>query len=471
MSCIGNGYLSGNMLVAFPFEDDQCLAWPAERRLELQQALQRCFVDAFVSVSSHSLPDGRMPSLGMFTIDGSSVGFDVLVGDSSVRLSISPSGEPFPVLSGSAPWGSYVVVVSSEGLRDFASLCNELSIAPPVQAPTSSNGPDGACYLRLCAKCVEVAPVGLTSLMVYDGVNPKDDGPHFVLKGDVKLKPGNNMQYLEPDDEENAIEIAATPGAGLGRVACVCEETVGGNAGLAGSDGHARLFNDTCYDIEPLQKYVDDDGHETQVIKLHAKCTACCTCDMYASIVNDRLAPMAEIVRKAMSDISALHSSYESAVKKFNERISKPSLSDITLTLSGMPIGSKVSPNLKTANVTGNMSRCSFTAMVRNSSFFPVNVRIATMFGSDSVVEATAAWSTESGDPRSKTSDSAAGIMGADYVIQPGRSLSVTFISEKGQMVSKVSTGGFSGKFAVDVSYSSGGSSRSLGRLRKDISV
>lgn len=465
MSCIGNGYLSGNMLVAFPFEDDQYLDWPKAHRLELQQALQRCFVDAGVSLSSATLPDGEMPCLGLFSIDNSSVSFVVAVGGESKELSIAASDEVFPIVSGTASWGTYVVVASSEGIRDFISLCNDLSLAPPAPVSTSSKGLDGAFYLRLCDKCVTLAPVGLTSLQVYDGVKAKEDGPHFVLVGDVVLKPGNNMQYLKPDDDENAIEIAATPGAGLGRVACVCEETVGGNAEIAGPDGHARLFNDTCYDLEPMPKYINEDGIETQDLKIHAKCTSCCTCAMYESIVNDRLVPLADAVRQAKKKLSSLHQSYESAVKNFNDRISKPVLSDITLTLSGMPIGAKVSPNLSGSKVTGNMSRCAFTAIVRNSSYFPVTASISTMSGTDSVVEATAVWSGESGDPLSNTKDSA--LTGSSFTIYPGRSLSVTFISEKSKMTSQVSTGGFAGKFAVDLSYSAG----SLGRLRKDVSV
>lgn len=464
MSCVGNGYLTGNMLIAFPFEDDQCLAWPDECRLQMQEALQRCFTDACISVRSSELPNSEIPCLGLFEVGDSSLRFSLVVGDAEKQISVVSTDEAFPIINGNEEWGSYVIVTSSEGIRDFLSLCKELSIAPPAPTLTSSSGRDGAFYLRLCDKCINVSPVGLKSLMVYDGVHPKENGPHFTLTGDVVLKPGNNMQYVEPDDEDNAIEVAAVPGAGLGRVACICKETVGGNAAIAGPDGHARLFNDTCYDLEPSPKFINDDGLETQQLKIHVKCTSCCTCAMYESIVNDRLVPLADAVRQAKSQIAAHHQTYELAVKKFNERISKPSLTDITLTLAGMPIGSKVSPNISNKDVTGNMSRCAFTAIVRNSSYFAVTASIVTMSGSDSVVEATAAWSNETGDPLSNTGDSA---LGGSYTIYPGRSLTVTFVTEKDAKVSKVSTGGFTGKFAVDLSSSFG----SLGRLRKDVSV
>lgn len=472
MSSCGNGYLTGNMLVAFPFADDQCLLWQHDM-LRMQQALNRCFVDAVVSLVAHTIPEGGWPALGCFRASDASVSCALRVGDDTVAIDISANAsERFPIVHGTKPWGSYVLVASAEAVADFIALCQELSISPPAPASTSSTERDGAFWLRLCPRCVTVRPVSLTSLRVFDGVQSKTDGPHFVLTGDIQLRPGNNMQLLEPEDVENGMELNATPGAGLGRVACVCKESAGGNAALAGPDGHGRLFNDTCYDLEVGEKYVDDDGLDTQDLKVHVKCTACCTCAMYESIVNDRLAPLAEAVRAAKRDIGDMHQKYESAVRRFNERLVHPTLSDVTLTLSGMPIGAKVSPSINNSNVKGKMSRCAFTAFVRNSSYSAIMVKVVTLSGTDSVVEATASWASEPGDPLEQTSDSASGVLGQTYTIYPGRSLAVTYISEKNAQVSRVSTGGFSGKFAVDLSYSApGGLMRPLGRLRKDVQV
>jgi hypothetical protein len=472
VSGVGNGYLTGNMQIAFPFEDDQCLPWGHDERLRLQQALQKCFVDASVSLADHSIPEDGWPAIGSFSVADNTLGCALSVGDDIVQVSIRADGDRFPILYGKRPWGAYILVAAAEGAAEFVSLCNELAISPPAPTQTSSTGRDGAFWLRLCPKCVNVRPVSLTSIRVFDGVDAKDGGPHFVLTGDVVVRPGNNMQLAEPDDMENGIELNATPGAGLGRVACVCAETAGGNAALAGPDGGARLFNDTCYDLEVGEKYINEDGLETQDLKIHVKCTACCTCAMYESIVNDRLVQLANIVREAKRRIGELHQSYESAVQRFNTRLVRPTLSDVTLTLSGMPIGANVSPKIGNNMVSGKMSRCAFSALVRNSSFSALMVTVTGMSGTDSIVEAIAAWTNEPGEPQETVSDSAGGVVGKTYTIYPGRSLSVTYVSEKNAQVSQVSTGGFSGKFAVAIAYRSpDGTTRSIGVLRKDVQV
>lgn len=63
-------------------------------------------------------------------------------------------------------------------------------------------------------------------------------------------------------------------------------------------------------------------------------------------------------------------------------------------------------------------------------------------------------------------------MVGKTYTIYPGRSLSITYVSEKNANVSRVSTGGFSGKFAVSIAYRApDGTTRTIGSLRKDVQV
>jgi hypothetical protein len=137
-----------------------------------------------------------------------------------------------------------------------------------------------------------------------------------------------------------------------------------------------------------------------------------------------------------------------------------------------MPIGANVSPKIGNANVAGKMSRCAFSALVRNSSFSALMVTITKMSGTDSIVEAIATWTNELGEPLEVVSDSAEGVVKKTYTIYPGRSLSVTYVSKKNASVSQVNTGGFSGKFEVDIAYrDSNGTMRSIGILRKDVQV
>lgn len=463
MSCAGNGYLTGNMLVPFPFEDGQLLAWPSMGD-DAQRLLERCFVDAGVNVSG---VEGGWPSIGRFSIGESQMSFCVSSGGSEKSITVSASASGFPIVSGKAPFGSYVVVVSAEGVRDFIAFCSENSISPPVPGSSSPSGLAGV-FLRLCPRCVTITPVGITSIRVYDGVNPRGEGPHFVLNGNVSVKPGNNMLLSDPD--ENGIQIGAVPGAGLGVVPCLCDDSAVVKSPIMSPDGHTRIFNDTCYDVEP---WIETNGSKRiGHLQLHSKCTACCTCAMYESIVNDRLAPLSEIVRQARRDISKHLSEYEKAVRRFNQRLQRPTMSDVRLSLSGMPVGSNLSPKLSETKVKGKMGRCAFTAILRNSSYSVISATVISISGSDSVVEASASWTDENGAPRSKTVNSSSDMVNQKFSVMPGMSLVVTFVSVKDEMVGSASTGGYKGSISVGVSYSTeGGPSGSLGILRKSVEV
>ena len=476
MSGIGSGYLSGNMLVAFPFEDGQCLAWQGspEDKNELQSALQGCFADAVVYVDSEELSEDKWPAIGSFSVSGNSISFNIGSGphESDVRVVVASSAVAFPIVTGSADWGRYSLVLSSEGLDKLVSLCGRLSVSPPVQVNSSSPGRDGGFWMRICAKCITARPRGLSSLMVYDGVKPRDEGPHFVMKGDVSVRPGNNMRLDEPDelDDMAGMELNAVPGAGLGRCPCMCEDSSGGNAQLAGPDGHVRFFNDTCYDLEPRGKYYDPDvGMVTQDLQVHVKCTACCTCQMYEDIVNGRLVPLANALRQAKSDINKLLEEYNARVGAFNERIKIPRLADVAVTMSAMPIGRNVSPRIKDGKVDGNMSRCAYTVVVRNSSFSNLRIEFLSISGTDSIVESSAAWSDEGGNPLSLTADSESGMIGRPFVLYPGRSLVLTYISRKSRRVKSVTTGGFRGSVSANVLYQSEDGFQGLGVVKKSV--
>ena len=474
MSCAGNGYLSGNMLVPFPFEDGQALAWGSgspDLDAEAQRLLERCFADAFVNAYGADIEDG-WPSIGGFSAGDSRMSFSICAGGMSASVTISDSASRFPILSGRAPFGSYVVVMSSEGLRDFLSFCSEKSISPPAPGSSSPSVRDGV-FLRLCARCAAKSPSGLTSIRVFDGVNPKSSGPHFVLKGNISVIPGNNMLISDPD--ENGMQIGAVPGAGMGTVPCSCEDVASVKSPIMSPDGHTRIFNDTCYDIEPWIESVIENGAVVKRIghiQLHAKCTACCTCAMYESIVNDRLVPLSNAVRQARADIARQLSDYESAVKRFNQRLTRPTLSDVRLSLSGMPVGANLSPKLAETGVKGRMGRCAFTATLRNSSYSVVTATVYSLAGSDVVAEVSASWSDENGVPKSKSGNSASDMVGQSFTVMPGMSLVIAFVSVKNDMVGAASTGGYSGSISVGLSYSSeGGRSGSLGILRKTVEV
>lgn len=476
MSCAGNGYLSGNTLVTYPFEDGQSISWPNVdiSAREAQESLERCFVDALVTVSGDLSSSGAWPSIGNFSADGGLLSFDLCAMSSSVRVSVSKSSDAFPIVRGSTKWGQYVIVLSSDGISGFVSLCSGRIVLPPVSGTSSPAGRDGL-FLRLCARCVNAVPQHLLAIGVYDGVHSLSSGPHFVMEGDVSIVPGNNIVLSEPDDGETGISISASAGAGIGTIPCECEDGTVSVSSIAGKDGNVRIFNDTCYDVEPIvETYVDGNVQRRRAtLRISGKCTACCQCEMYESIVNDRLAVLYRRIKDAKSEVSGLLSKYESAVEAFNDRVRNPSASDFTLSLSGMPVGSNVSPKLNGDGVYGRMGRCSFTAVLRNSSYAVASVRVASIYGTDTVVEASASWTEKGGQTRSVSGDTTSAVVGKTFSVGPGMSLVVTFVSSKSDMVQSADTNsGYKGSISVGLScHPDGGRPLSIGVLSKSVEV
>jgi len=361
-----SGYLSANRLRSYPLADGQDV--PMEYGKE--QLLYGCIVDAMISIFD---PDEIMlPRICNISSDGTTLRLSIAVGSEEVPLSVawsSTRSTQYPIVSGPAPWGYYTMVFSSDGIRDLGRM---EPIFPSSAPNDSSSAEEGFSGLYLAPRAVCRSPMGLRSIMVFDGVHPKSEGPHFIVGGDVAIKPGNNIKIEDPadrGDDINGMVVSAIPGAGAGRVASVKDTANTVVSQLRSEDGHVRIFNDTCYDIEPSTASAGAlPGH----IKIHAKCTACCTCDMYSSIVNDRLSTLFDMVKEARRTIGDLQDKYETHVEKFNRRISKPSADDIYVKLIGTAIGHNLST--KTPNIRGTLSRASFKCVVRNDFFEPVSI-------------------------------------------------------------------------------------------------
>ena len=446
MSCAGNGYLSGNMLVSFPMKDGQFLAWAGNVDMsEAQMALERCFVDAAVHISGHIVPDGGWPALGRFRTSGSSLSFSLSVGESEVSMSVSASSVRFPVVRGTAPWGWYVVVLSSDGIKDFC----ESGFSPPVPSNSSPSGRGGGYWLDLCDRCVTVTPEGLSSIRVYDGVHSESSGPHFVLSGDISVAPGNNM-VTSGSEQDNGIELAAVPGAGLGVLPCDCPEDTP-LFQLASPDGHARLFNDTCHDFD----IVSWSGN-TATVRIYSKCTACCTCEMYESIVNDRLRALADVLKnvrgKLYKDNDSLLNAYKDAVDKFNKRMQAPTPPDVKVTITGTPVGLNLSPILGPRDDTsakaikGYMERCAFKVVVKNLSAYNIYVSlngfiVSAKDGSPmEVIESSANWIDDEMNMHTDASNNASLQLVREALVGPGKTLDMWFLSRKKRKVSRVDT-------------------------------
>ena len=361
-----SGYLSGNRLRSYPLADGQDVPLEDGKR----QLLLGCIVDAMISIFDSD--DARLPRVCNISSDGTTLRLSIAVGEDEVPLSVawaSTRSTPYPIVNGPAPWGYYTMVFSSEGIRDLGYM---EPIFPSSATNDSSSAEEGFPGLYFSPRAICRSPEGLRSIMVYDGVQPKSEGPHFIVGGDVAIKPGNNIRLEDPagrGDDVDGVVVSAIPGAGAGRVASVKNTANAVSSPLKSEDGHVRIFNDTCYDLEPSTANAGAlPGH----IKIHAKCTACCTCDMYSSIVNDRLSVLFGLVKQAKGVINELKDKYETHVAMFNGRISKPSPEDIYVKLTGTAIGNNLST--KTPNIKGSLSRASFRCIVRNDSFEAVSV-------------------------------------------------------------------------------------------------
>ena len=475
MSCLGNGYLTGNTLIPVPFEDGifPC-GQQADDAGELREMVFKCFADAGIFISGRLPQESEWPSACEFDVSGRTLSFTLSCCGSERRMSVSASRSRFPVVSGEDSWGRYFIVLSSDGIKAISDYyesasSSSSSSSPPATASSSTDSLVGDLSFRFCAKCVNFNPESMSSIRVFDGVSDRSLGPSFVLKGDISIKPGNNISLSESEDG-GGFSVSAEPGAGMGVVNCGCNGRKASSSSLISPDGHTRIFNDTCYDLEPSffgTVVVDGDERLSRKLKIHSKCKACCTCEMYESIVNDRLYGLFESVKNAKTDLDGYLKTYEENVSKFNRRLETQTLSDVTLSLSGMPAGSNLGPKLSGTGVSGKMNRCAFTAVVRNASFYYVNATIGTMSGTDSIVEASATWSSEDGSPKTTSSNSAGGISGSTFTIYPGRSLVVTFVSVKNSMVGSVVTGGYTGSISVGLSGPNG----SIGNLSKTVSV
>lgn len=485
MSCNGNGYLSGNTLVSFPFEDGQSIPWIVEGSgsdsssapfyphedvvAGAQSALDRCFADACVNLDAEPEAYAHWPAAACFSVSGDVLSFRLSALGDCVDVSARSSREKFPIVSGKAPWGSYTFVLSSDGIRGFREYCESNHVMPPAQDSSSSPGPEDISAMRLCARCVTVRPASLRTIKAS---SRSADGAesHFTATGDVSFRPGNNMEFSDPGEGVNGLRLNAVAGAGAGKVPCECGDAPSGGSLVFSPDGHTRIFNDTCYDLEPGPigtRVVNGRTVPSRKLLVYAKCTACCTCGMYEAMVL-RLAGLAGSLRGAKSDVKAMLEKYEGAVKKFNARVSVPELGDMSLALTGMPTSGNLGSNLAESEVSGSMNRCAFSATMRNSSFVAVDATVVEMSsGSDAVMEATASWSSEDGSPLTKNSDSAAGIIGTVFRIYPGRSLSLVFVAAKAAKVHVAGNVTYTGSVSLSLAYSGG----TLGVVSKSVEV
>jgi hypothetical protein len=438
-------HLTGNRLIRYPFADDSVLSVDEDDKAI---AVFGCFVDAVVQLMSpYSAAEPRVTGI---SVDGKVLSFtlvDAAGFGEPASLTCSATKARFPVISGKTGWCWYTFVMSSDGIGEFAGV-KEADPAMDVSGDV----------LQLSDRCLGRSANGVVTLDVYGGerepyegadrkctrLEALDLGPDWTVSGDVALREGNNMSItggstvdaLAGVSDSNGLTLNAVPGAGAGRLPCECRDAVEfKTSGLPGRDGHTRLFNDTCYDLVPML-YTP----EVAYLRMHVKCKACCTCEMYASIVNDRLVPLKDSVLASKRSLDSTLGKYETNVAKWNSRMKTATPEDIVVSASAVPLDA-AGTNLRGGAVLGMMSRCGFSVAVRNDSFVDVQVLLSDLMSNGDVFEAQVSFVDSSLQPRIVKLRPPG--YGCDVTLPPGRSMAFTCFVRPKSMVKTPRTSGF----------------------------
>ena len=381
----GIEYLTSSRYVRYPFADDSVLSVGEDKG----RLVFGCFLDAMIQ-----LKGGAEAYISGISVDGATLSFSLCQeGQESVRLTCTRSSKRYPVVSGECDWCWYSIVLSADGIREMGEANIELN--PDEKLPFAS-------------RCIGLMSNGVTSLVVYDGTGTNENGRRYTLsevlkdealanwrvKGDVALQEGYNA-VIETGPESmvldggQVITIGMSPGAGAGVVPCWCDdnEVVYKTPGLICDDGHVRIFNDTCYDLQTDRDTSPGIGVGSEgFLKIHEKCKACCTCEMYATVVNDKLIPMKDSVLKSRETLENTYTTYEKFVKDWNERLVTALPEDIIVSMTAVPLEAAAT-NLYSSKTSGKMSRCGFSISVRNSSFVDIVIKLAGFYANGRVFE------------------------------------------------------------------------------------
>ena len=425
-------YLTSNRLVRYPFADDTTLS-VGDR---LSSLLFGCFVDALVQLKPGY--QDITPYIKDIGIQGHTLEF-VLSGPSDMALRCTRSREQYPVIQGESKWCWYTFVLSSDGIRDLEGSWHMPSTCPDV--------------IQLSPRCIGVQPKGVTSIGICGGTKEKkvgdsfvrltlqealEDDPDVVLDGDLSLAAGYNTVLSQTTD---GLTISAIPGAGSGTAPCPCQKAdiPDMRKGIWSTDGHIRLFNDTCYDFVHDTDELYDSTFDVNAgrIEIHAKCKACCTCEMYGSIVNGRLVPIKDAVISAQNKLNGSLKAYENAVSKWNKRVDSVLPEDIVMTMTAIPLDS-AGTQIGGGGVAGRMSRCGYSATVRNDSFVDVTISVDSISSNGSIFQQTISY-MNGGTPVVLQST-----LGQRVLLNPGKSLLISYFVRSDGYAPRSSRSGFS---------------------------
>lgn len=231
-------YLSANGLINYPFARD----------LTINESVRHAIVDAVISIYPGTEHNSFLKT------------FSYTKSSNVVSLVVSVDGTAYTLNRSVAVQDKYVIAYSITVPVRFVLDVDFIKSLPNTTLTGLSYSFDDSVYSEECD--------GITSISIYNG-SPSGT-PIATVSGDIKLKPGHNIEFSGSDDSE--LEISATPGAGLGVVPCVNPPDC--SAPPLNIEDNAMIVGDGCFFIYTLNN----------VIHISGKCKPCCVCEDYRDV-------------------------------------------------------------------------------------------------------------------------------------------------------------------------------------------
>lgn len=217
-----------------------------------------------------------------------------------------------------------------------------------------------------------------------------------AIDGAIQLRSGYNMEStigVADTPDTQTIELAAIPGAGLGRVPC--EEVEAPDPAVPQQlhpdvQGNITLSGDACYDVLP--------DKINGIISLHSVCQACCDCEDYAAVgerLRERLARLGLLYTNLrtthLGPIPETHNTwgYEGAVTEWNASVGSIPVKDTkVLGVSGHGLNA----------YKGARRYLTLAVVIRNrKGTNPLSVRYKIVYDADLTPDSRGGWRTVKG--------------------------------------------------------------------------
>lgn len=291
---LGNSYRTSNRNIAFPFKEDAAaLVYEGTGTYGANATLPAsCLLDASIIVwtpldiclYSITRVDLTTATLTFHTSTG------VLVETFTITLPAVGDPAAMPII----PLGQPSLASDGYNTKLYGRLLASAAFADyldgMVVGSTSAFGTRLPLSPAICeprpAKVLTIEPIASQQALVESFARGAG-----AIDGAIQLRSGYNMESTigtadTPDTQ--TIELAAIPGAGLGRLPC--EEVEEPDPAVPqqlhpDAQGNITLSGDACYDVLP--------DRINGIISLHSVCKACCDCEDYVAVgeqLRERLA-------------------------------------------------------------------------------------------------------------------------------------------------------------------------------------